>query len=174
MLKIYGSKFESKTIDILRLINHIQHLSQSNDITIQLFNAKYIYGKDHLNSAFTHAKRAFDHDRATASVLAMEILLYASGEYQIKNAIDKLGVKEDSEEIAVLINDENNRSEQELDNIFAEFLKVFGFTRDDGVLNGDVETLESFGISRDELSAIPENKRLELVLEKVALVDIQK
>ena len=46
--------------------------------------------------------------------------------------------------------------------------------RDDKVLEGDVDTLKRFGITEDELSTIPESKYGDLLLEKVALVDIIK
>ena len=46
--------------------------------------------------------------------------------------------------------------------------------RDDEVLIGDNSTLERFGLSKEELAAVPEDQWLELVLEKVALLDIQK
>jgi KEOPS complex subunit Cgi121 len=174
MFKIYGARIVSKKIDLDSMIKYSQNLSNSDNITFQLFDADFIYGSDHLKTALEHAKRAYSQDRQTASTLGMETLLYASGEYQIKNAIEKVGLKENSEKLAILLHAEDNSTDIYLDKIFDDFIKEFELTRDNEVLNGDVNTLNSFGISKEELSAVPKNKWLELILEKVALVDIIK
>jgi KEOPS complex subunit Cgi121 len=174
MMVIFGAKTEQQVMNINSIIEYTQKLSKDLDIVLQVFDAKYIYGSEHIRSALEHAQRAFDQKAAISGSMAMEILLYASGEYQIKNAIEKMGIKENTDQIAILIFNNNDRSQIELNEIINNFLEMFKFTRDDDVLLGDVSTLESFGISKEELSAVPEDKWLDLVLEKVALVDIIK
>jgi KEOPS complex subunit Cgi121 len=174
MIEIIGAKTAKRALHTSSIIEYTQELSKKHNNMIQVFDANFIYGSEHISSALDHAKRAFENNKATATTLGMEILLYASGEYQIKNAIAKLGIKENTDQIAVLIYDENNKIKKELDDLINNILQEIKFTRDDDVLLGDISTLESFGISKEELSAVPEDKWLDLVLEKVALVDIIK
>ena len=79
--------------DIDSFLQQVLSFSQENKIVIQAFNADVIYGKNHLASAVEHAVRAMKRKTNTTNSLAMEILLYASGERQLKLAIPKMGVK---------------------------------------------------------------------------------
>jgi KEOPS complex subunit Cgi121 len=175
MLMIIGAKVMTDTIDIQKVINIIQEFSKTKELMIQLFNADFIYGKDHLISAFDHAKRASDQDRMIADSLAMETLLYASGEYQIKNALAKLGIKSDSKNLAFIVSGELSDPKKFITEFFTKLdSEGILLEHEDSVLHGDHNTLNNFGISAEELAAVPEERWLELVLEKVALLDIQK
>ena len=165
----------SGDLDPQKLLDNIQDFAKENSISIQIFDAQLIFGKDHLRSACEHAKRAFKQENHISESLEMEIMLYAAGEYQIKNALGKLGVKPGASEIALIIVGELENIEQKL-NVFFEKLKVDGLelSIDNRVLDGDIKTLKLYGITDDELNAVPEDHWFELVLEKVALVDIIK
>jgi len=175
MLEVIGIKIKSNELDTGKVIDQLQDFSNKNELTIQLFDADFIYGKDHLISASEHAQRAFEQNTAISDSLSMEILLYASGEYQIKNALSKLGIKKDTKNMALAIMGEMKNPEAVFEDFLTQ-LKYIGLEleRDDEVLIGDRNTLEAFGISKEELTAVPEDRWLELVLEKVALLDIQK
>src|SRR5437867_5464688 len=55
-----------------------------------------------------------------------------------------------------------------------ELLQAMGWPRDDEVLNPASKALAAFGISQKEAETIPTSQRADLVLEKVALLDVQK
>jgi tRNA threonylcarbamoyladenosine modification (KEOPS) complex Cgi121 subunit len=112
----------------------------------------------------------FDQNRAISDTLGMEILLYAAGEYQIKNALAKLGIKEDTSKIAIILVGALCDPEQKI----KELLMKLGLYHDDDVLTGDQSALERFGISQEELAAVPREQWMELILERVALLDIRK
>jgi len=175
MLKIIGARIKSAEIDPEKIIKMAQKLAKKNNVIIQLFDADYVYGEDHLVSAYEHAVRAFNQNRATAGSLEMEILLYAAGEYQIKNALAKLGLKKNSKSLGILFAHDTEIKDIIVKDFFSE-LEDDGikFDRDDEVLVGDKQTLRQFGITETELAAVPEDRWLELILEKVALLDIQK
>ncbi len=125
--------------------------------------AGMVFGRDHLASALLHAKRAFDEATNSADSLEMETLLYASGERQLSSAIAKIGVTEETREVVVAR------------------LSGDGFQPDAGwELLGDrptrlsVEQLRAFGISDAEISTVPESRVADLVLERVAAVDVLK
>jgi KEOPS complex subunit Cgi121 len=174
MIDIFGFHVNSPKLDKNNLLNLIQQISKDENVFIQVFNASLIYGKDHIVSAYEHAARAFSQKRAISESMAMEILLYASGEYQIKNALIKLGLNEETKDIALIVCSENDKNIKKLKEILTDLCKKFDLIQDNDVLTGTKNTLEQFGITKEELSAVPENRWFDLVLEKVALVDIKK
>jgi KEOPS complex subunit Cgi121 len=76
---------------------------QAKDCCIQLFDASLIAGFDHLYFAALNALKAFETRKSISKDLAVEILLYATGQHQISKAIQLLGVKPSSRDVAVLI-----------------------------------------------------------------------
>jgi KEOPS complex subunit Cgi121 len=166
MIKIVGAKGKITNVD--DFLKKIKKFSEKNNIGIQTFNADLIFGKLHLISAYEHAKRAVSSKTNTTNSLEMEILLYASGERQLKNAIPKIGVKKGESKVAFLFLEKID--EKNLDNLFKELnLKI-----DDNVLDGDINTLKKFGITVNEINTISKDKFEDLILEKIALVDILK
>jgi KEOPS complex subunit Cgi121 len=150
-------------------LDRVKKISEKYGIAIQVMNAKLVYGKDHLISAVEHAQRSFKRGSNATNSLAMEILLYASGERQIQKSIEKIGVKEGESELAFVF--VGNFKEKE-EKIIEETLK--DLKRDDKVLEGSLDTLKRFGFTEIELETIPKEKQGDLILEKVAMVDVIK
>ena len=169
MIKIVGAKGNIQNID--GLLEQIQSFSQKNNVCIQVFNADMIFGKNHLISAVEHAQRSMKNKTNTTNSLGMEILLYASGERQLKLAIPKMGVKTGRAKIVLTLVKEKGEIS---DKIVNEMLNLFSLARDDSVIDGDKETLKIFGINKTELKTVSKNKYGDLILEKVAMVDIIK
>ena len=169
MIQIIGAKGNIKETDVF--LKEVEGFAYKNNLIIQVFNADVIYGKDHLISAVEHARRAIESKRNTTNSLEKEILLYASGERQLKLAIPKMGVKEGSGNIAfVFVNDKKKIQ----DNLTNELLELVELKRDDKVLEGSKDTLKKFGIRENELKTVTEKKYGYIILEKVAMVDIIK
>ena len=169
MLKIIGAKGNIKNVD--NFLKKIGSFAQDHKIIIQVFDADVIYGKNHLISAFEHAKRAMDEKTNTTNSLEMEILLYASGERQLKLAIPKMGVKKDNGRTAFVLVDENEKLSNKLvDDLF----NLLSLVRDDNVLEGNENTLKKFGLKENEIKTVKKAKYGDLILEKVAMVDIIK
>ena len=166
-MRIIGAKGQVKDID--SFLEKVDDFSKEKKVVIQALNADMIYGKTHLVSAVEHAKRAMDRKKNTTNSLSMEILLYASGERQLKLAIPKMGVKEGKTNIAFVLADDK------IDDILVEdLLKKLSLDHDDKVLQGDINTLKKFGIKKESIATVSQDKYLDLILEKVALVDIIK
>jgi KEOPS complex subunit Cgi121 len=165
MIRIIGAVGE---IDAGKALGTIEQLSSEWNVQIALMDAELVFGREHILSAFEHAERAFRNRTNTAKTLATETLLYASGDRQISVAIEKMGIKDGSKSVAVaILNDiEDDR--------IPELLEKLGLKRDDGVLLPEGKSLKAFGISEKELATVPEERRYDLVLEKVALVDLIK
>ncbi len=168
MITLVGAKGNIKDVDVF--LKQIQSFSKKNNVVIQVFDADVIYGKNHLISAVEHAVRATERKTNTTNSLDKEILLYASGERQLKLAIPKMGVKKNGKNIAfVFISNKKSH-----DTLIGELLKTISLKRDDKVLEGDQEKLRKFGVTEKELETVTKAKYGDLILEKVAMVDIIK
>lgn len=146
-------------------IDRAKELEGQLGARILIVDAEMVFGREHLEIAVEHARRAFDRGTNVASSLTMEILLYASGERQLSTAIDKMGVDRDTEEIVVIVSPPPKAKK-----VCAEL----GISRDDSVLEGKAENLGRYGIPPKAISSVPRERVLDLVLEKVAVVDLLK
>ena len=132
--------------------------------SVLALDADMICGAEHLQSAVEHALRSFDNLNAACNSIAMECLLYASGERQISKAQEKMGLKRGSERMALVI----------FGGRIEDALASLDLVRDDSVLDASVEKALRFGISRKEIEALGPGRASDLVLERVAFVDILK
>ena len=165
-MKIIGAK--GKISDVDKFLKTVNNYNKKHNLVNQLFDAELIYGKNHIVSAVEHAKRSMDRKTNTTNSLEMEILLYASGERQLKIAIPKMGIKKNNTKIAIVfINDIS-------DKLIDELLNECSLVKDNKVLEGNIDTLKKFGLNEDEIKTVQEHKYEDLILEKVAMVDIIK
>ncbi len=153
---------------------------EASEAHVQFFDAKLIAGQQHLYFAAVNALKAFEKKSNISSSLAVEALLYASAQRQIRKAVDTLGVKQDSSQVAVLVIAENR---QGMDDCSKVVSRLIPGERDDGVLEltdekiGGIKKL--FCISDLEIEAKLRRKGLErealadLVIEHVALLATQ-
>lgn len=146
-----------------QLMDDILRKAERTGAAVLVMDEDMTFGPDHLANALYHAKKAFDEGRNSSDSLAMETLLYASGERQLNAAIGKMGVdKETTRVVVVRLTDK-------------EFEAGVGWTPYVGTeRTQDEERLIRYGISREELSTAVEGRRLDLVLERVAAVDLIK
>ncbi|WP_400204332.1 KEOPS complex subunit Cgi121 [Candidatus Methanomassiliicoccus intestinalis] len=122
-----------------------------------------VCGKDHLISAADCAVRAFSSNRNVCSTLAMETMLYASGEHQILKAADKMGIKSNNA-VALVI----------FDMKMEEVLSKLNLKQDDSLLEPSEEKMMRFGIDESEMHSVPDNKKYDLILEHVAFAALKK
>jgi KEOPS complex subunit Cgi121 len=174
MMIVIGARGTISDID--DFLSKIQSFSQTKGIVVQACDARMVYGKDHLMSAAIHAHRAFRQGTNATNSLPLEILLYAAGERQIHKAIKKIGVKQGRQCIAFILIDERKRQgrEKQYEATIEALLRLLHCARDDTVLQGDRDTLKRFGVSDPEIQTIPKDKYGDLILEKIAMVDIIK
>jgi KEOPS complex subunit Cgi121 len=130
---------------------------------ILVMRSDMVFGLNHIRSALYHSKKAICERRNSSDSLSMETLLYASGEKQLSSAIKKMSVDQTTEEVVVAQLSEGD-------------IEVDGSWR---VLNDfpedpSVERLKRFGITQQELDTIGKSDPKDLVLERVAAVDIIK
>jgi KEOPS complex subunit Cgi121 len=161
--------------DINAFLEHFR--KEDKGASVQFFDAKHVAGPQHLYFAALNALNAFHKNTNISNNLAVEALLYASAQRQIKKAVKMLGIKHDSSEVAVLIITENRHRKSDS---LRQVAKIVPGERDDGVLEltekklGNIKKL--FGISDIEFESKLEKEGVEkealtdLVIERMALL----
>ena len=160
-----------------KLLEKLGQISKERDIEIVAVDAGYVCGKDHIVSAYRHAVRAFEEGRNSMKKFSMEILLYISGERQIKNAIQKIGIKDGIENVVFIFMDASDYENLKGKISEDEALKIvdeLGFRIDNDVLKPSREKLKAMGFGDEEIETVSKDKYSDLILEKVAMVDVIK
>ncbi len=148
-------------------------------VSVQFFDAELVATWEHLYFAVLNALMAFKNKRAISKDLAMEVMLFASAQRQIKKALALTGVKGDSLNVAAVVIAENADLVKEA---LSEVSKSIGAEPDDIVLQfsrAKVQGIrEAFGITDEMLGVVEENGDVEravvnLVLERMALLSTQ-
>jgi len=148
---------------------------------VQFFDANLIAGQEHLFFAALNALKAFESKTNISDSLAVETLLFASAQRQIRKAVELLGIKPGSPRIAVLVLAETQQDVAETLEIVSELIHG---ERDDDVIKLNEEKFEVikrlFHVTDSELEARLEKEGLEkealinLVIEHVALLSTQR
>jgi tRNA threonylcarbamoyladenosine modification (KEOPS) complex Cgi121 subunit len=153
----------------------------SDVAAVQFFDAELIATWQHLYFAALNALTALANKTNISNNLAMESLLYASAQRQIRKATETLGVRSSTKNVAVLIIAE---SEKLADTAVKIVQKLISAKHDDSVIEINQEKFDKikrfFHISNQELAAKLEKKGLEretlvnLVIEHGALLATQR
>lgn len=143
-------------------VSDLLRLAEVNDSEVLVVRSDLVFGSDHLRSALYHARKAFEGGRNVSASLAMETLLYASGERQLNSAIRKMSVPDDAREFVVAIISG------------AVPVSAIDSVELPGTVECRREDLLRFGIGEAEISTVPGRDPNELVLERVAAVDAIK
>jgi len=149
---------------------------------VQVFDAGRIAGWRHLYFATLNAVKAFSDKRNISNRLAVEILLYTSGQRQIQKACEMIGVRPTTSEIAIVIVADNSEIAEASLN---EVSRVVNGLRDDAILEvmteAKFELLKKiFEVTDLEIEAKVEgdSSRVEtlvdLIIERVALLAIRR
>jgi len=167
MYKIFGAIGLIKDSDVF--LKKINEFSNINNLKIQVFDANLIFGKNHIVTSINHALRSIENNKHTTNSIEMEIMLYASGERQLKLAIPKMGIKKNTKNIAFILISDNITND-----IIKKLLKFLSLERCDRVLSINGKKLEKYGINKKEIKTVSSDNYEKLIIEKVALVDIIK
>jgi len=149
---------------------------KTKDSKVQLLDANLVAGWEHLYFAMLNAQRAFETGLNISKDLAVETLLYASGQHQIRKAVELLGVKPGSSNVAVIVMGRTKVEAYEDLKIVSDLLggKISDETLD--LTKEKVEAIRKlFNISDLEVNAAsreenPEKTLVNLVIEHMALL----
>jgi KEOPS complex subunit Cgi121 len=158
-----------------QLLKAIRGETRTN-VAVQFFNADLVATWEHLYFAVLNALTAFRTKTNISKSLAVEIMLYASAQRQIRKAIDLLGVKHSYGDMAVVPAGENAEAvEAEVTSVSKRFCRE----PDDQVLGLSSIKAQNirraFSITQKELAVVAKKDNMEralvdLVVERMALL----
>jgi len=168
-----------KIMDVNGFFNLVR--KRVKEAHVQFFDATLIAGWEHLYFAALNALNAFKNKQNISNSLAVEALLFASAQRQITKAVETLGIRPESSQVAVLIIAETRQKATATLEIIS---KTISGERDDKTLELTDEKIEGikslFDISNLELKAKLRKEGLErealidLVIEHAALLATQR
>jgi KEOPS complex subunit Cgi121 len=170
---------EVKISDPERLLQLIAAEKHSG-LEIQIFDAEGIATWQHLYFAVLNALAAFEGNANISRSLAMEVMLYASAQRQIRKATEILGIKPTSTRMAVVV---VGQEAEELDSAVLMILNQTRSERDEGVLeltNGKMAHIQRiFEITSEELDAVVKENDVkkavvDLIIERMALLATER
>lgn len=132
---------------------------------VQAFDARYVAGRRHLESAVERANRSIDRDENVATDRAVEILCYAAGRRQISQAME-MGVGEGTTPVLVVVDGPDEPS------VASEVESLIG--PGDAFERSDPERVASFFDVTDAEREASDASLQSLVRERVALLDVEK
>ena len=86
--------------------------TETKGAPIQFFDARHVAGPQHLYFAAFNALNVFEKRTNISNNLEVEALLYASAQRQIQKAVEMMGIKQDSTEVAALIMTEDGQKKK--------------------------------------------------------------
>ncbi|MEM1606592.1 MAG: KEOPS complex subunit Cgi121 [Candidatus Bathyarchaeia archaeon] len=146
---------------------------------VQVLDAELVAGFEHIYFAVLNALKAFKTGINISKSLPIEILLFASGQDQIKKAINMLGVKRTTKRIVAVIVSDSREEALSMLNLISN---VVGGEADQNVIELSGEKISTiinaFEISRCELEASMRGSLEEalknVLIERAALLVTQR
>jgi KEOPS complex subunit Cgi121 len=137
-------------------------------VVAQAFDARYVVSRLHVEEAVKKARRSFDRDENVADTLSMEVLLYAAGTRQIDVAT-RMGLRPGEHDAVFVVEGDDGAEEEAADRV-----REMTYDADDFVYGDEAHLLDFFGLTDEEVGAVGDDRLEHLVLERVALLDVNK
>jgi len=149
------------------------------NMDIQFFDAELIATQEHLYFAVLNALQAFKDKTNISKSLAMETILYASAQRQIKKAINRAGIKPQTQNMALVIVGDDPK---QIETTNEAVTKSLGSEPDERVLdltkNKEAKIKAAFEITDEEIKVLENGNQKKaltnLVIERVALLSTQQ
>lgn len=156
--------------DVSEFLDTVGEIAKRTGTHVVFFDADKVAGRGHVVSALRHAFRAKEAGRMISSRVEVEALLYAAGTRQIVEAV-RFGLHEGANRAYIAICPENNEAWGEI----APLVSPADGEDWEALTPEKVEVLCAlFSISPRELEVCGVGRVRELVLERVALLEVYK
>jgi len=153
-------------LELSSILSALRAFSSEHGLDVQLFDAGAVVNSDHLRSAAFHALRSQQRGTMRSGSLPMEMLLYASGRRQIRDAMAMMGLSERTERMAALV---VGPGAAEKAPALLKAIHCAPLSETDAA--GGAGALERLGVS---VKGVGPGQLTDLALEQVALLDIER
>jgi tRNA threonylcarbamoyladenosine modification (KEOPS) complex Cgi121 subunit len=154
------------------VLEKVREIDEERGTVTQVFDAGRVAGRVHLAHAARLALLSHSRGSGFADSLAVELVCWVAAEKQIKRALEKVGLREDSRTVALL---SVGGERQKVEGTLGTILRETGMEREDGVMELHPSKLkiltEVFSLPREMVRKLGVQK---LVLERVALLALER
>lgn len=157
------------TVSTEKFLSRLRNIANRHGVHIVCFNADLIAGCSHIKAAVEHAQRSVDGGDPIAKTFEMEALLYASGNRQCQDAA-QFGLHGGKNRCYLCISPPSKKAKKELENM------VSFVDEDWEMIDKNKKTLlmNLFSITPEEMKVVGEERLRDLVLERVALLEVYR
>jgi tRNA threonylcarbamoyladenosine modification (KEOPS) complex Cgi121 subunit len=172
---IFGLPSKNVLVGIEKLLNELS----KDTAVVEVFRSDFIISLKQVYLAAMSAINAFNSKTNIARSLGIEILLRLSSETQIDQAIRKIGVNRDLNEVGVCIVARNMNELMKLSNKLLQEINGVELTEESlHSLDRVYKALEFYNVKQEEIESIQARDLYEavlfLILERIATVDIER
>jgi len=147
----------------------LQSIGRKYSTHIICFNAENIAGSRHAEAAIHYAQRSFFSGKPISNSFEMEALLFAAASRQCNLAVS-FGIHELENSMYVCSSPENECVWEELSQYMHFVTEMW-----DEITPEKEERLKSFfGITQEELALVGNTRIIDLVLERIALLEVSR
>ena len=180
---VYITGFSNIKISYIEIEEEIEKIQNKYSVIIQFFNSQLIASWEHLFFSVIHSLKAFNQGNNISNKLELEILLYASAQHQIKVAIERFGINEEIQNVAMII---LGNSMDDIENSKLKIIELIKGTENESVLKIDGKKYESicknFNIKQLEIDTTSVTRKQddkldalkEIILNRIAFVIFEK
>jgi KEOPS complex subunit Cgi121 len=151
------------------LIKRAQQAGLQSHCCIVCLDADRMAGRRHVKSAVQHGLRAWRERSAIADSLEMEILLYAGGTRQTSIGRN-YGVRPDTRNLYLCFIPSSDEAITEM----GQWVRYIDNYREGWSEERLQKLADLFGITREECETVGKDRMEDLVIERVALLDVYK
>ncbi|MFA4849657.1 MAG: KEOPS complex subunit Cgi121 [Methanoregula sp.] len=155
--------------DRVAFLHKLRTIAESFDTRIICFNADMLAGKRHARTALHHAVRSFRNGSMVSNTLEMEALLFAAGSRQCSVA-SSFGVHNGDNSLLVCC----YPTRQGIWNALIPPLKISNQDEEVITLDKRAHLMKLFGIAEEEVTSCSGDRIIDLVLERIALLEVYR
>lgn len=167
--------------DLDDILERLDAIGDEHGVAVQAFDARYVADREHLRRACELADRAHAREQMIARDPGVEIMLYAAGRRQIQDALE-IGVSRGEQPAVIVCHAVGDREDADGEDTVAEreraacevveAMECLESAEAPGA--SDPELLAEFFDVTDAERAATDATLLDLVLERVAMLVVEK
>jgi KEOPS complex subunit Cgi121 len=147
----------------------LRRIADEHGVSIVCFNADFMAGIAHVRAALDHAIRSFSGEHTISNSFEMEALLYAAGTRQCQVAAG-FGIHRGENRCYVCVCPSSAMAEKRVLALGTVMTENWEYISEDK----KIRLMEIFSITKEEMETIRPERFPELVLERVALLDVYR
>jgi KEOPS complex subunit Cgi121 len=155
--------------DCTEFLRTIRSIAQRNSTYIVCFNAENMAGFRHAERAIQYAERSFFSGKPISNSFEMEALLFAAGSRQCSIAA-LFGIHEKENTLFVCTYPPNDRIWEDL----SDHMDFVTERWDEMTQDKEERLISFFGITEEELVLVGHARITDLVLERLALLEVNR